>query len=31
MNRLTLEVVINGKKIKSGCALSIAHQQIHFD
>lgn len=31
MDRLTLEVVINGKAIKSGCALSTTHQQIHFE
>lgn len=31
MNNLTLTIIINGKQVKSGCALSITHQQIHFE
>lgn len=31
MNRLELIAINNGKEIKSGCALSITHQQIRFE
>lgn len=31
MENLTLIAINNGKEIRSACALSITHQQIHFE